>query len=63
MKNNEANAIKIKYKDLAEYMRLAIEEYEYYNNTSVEGYSFDDIISWLDHFGKMETNSFGTRKK
>ena len=41
----------INYKDLSEYVSLAISEYEYYNKTDVEGYSIHDLIYWLNHFG------------
>lgn len=47
----------INYKDLAQYVRLAIEEYEFYNRDNIEGYSFSDLTDWLDHFGYLDANT------
>ena len=47
----------INYKDLAEYIDLAIEEYEFYNKTNIEGYSFYDLTYWLNHFHYCNSNS------
>ena len=46
----------INYKDLAEYMRLAINQYEHYNRVDIGGYSFEDLINWLEHFGYCNTD-------
>lgn len=52
----------INYKDLAEYVRLAMEEFEFHNNTEIEGYSFSDLIAWLEHFEDLNTNARKTIK-
>lgn len=46
----------INYKDLAEYIRLAINQYEYCNRVDIEGYSFEDLINWLEYFGCCNAN-------
>lgn len=53
----------INYKDLAKYITLAIREYEFNNNVDMEGYSFNDLIYWLNHFGYCNANSVGIRRR
>lgn len=52
----------IRYKELAEYMRLALEEFEFYNS-NVESFSFGDVINWLEHFYNYEANSRSFKKR
>lgn len=47
----------INYKDLAEYMDLAIEEYEYHNHTVIKDKGIYDLLYWLGHFHYCNANS------
>ena len=47
----------INYKDLSEYIDLAIEEYEFYNNKIINNHSFYDLKYWLSHFHYCIANS------
>lgn len=45
------------YSELSKAVRLAISEYEHFNRNSIEGYSFTDLIDWLDHFHYCESKT------
>jgi hypothetical protein len=47
----------INYKDLADYVELAIEEYEFHNNKQIDNRSFYDLTDWLYHFHYCDANS------
>lgn len=47
----------INYKDLAEYIQLAIEEYEFYNNKNIKDKAIYDMLYWLNHFHYCNSNS------
>lgn len=39
----------ISYETLAKHIKLAIKEFEKFNNITIEGYSFEDLINWLEY--------------
>lgn len=52
----------INYKDLANYLQLALEEYKYYNKNS-RSCDINDVIDWLCDFSYLDANTRGLHKK